>query len=412
MATTKASYDPVKTVEGMFNGSVTRIAYAVKDPLNYAQSTKAVLAETTKKFQDALDDCEIQILDAKWYLEHQLALNKARREAKAREDSAASAKRKHNATEEARDKPQVNSKDNAPKRVRTAPQPEDPTQTQTQTSTQTKPSTSTSPVTKPNPKTTPKAAQKAPPKQQVPPKPQEKMPAPVSEPKAPQPLSNPAPKVQERPFDHIQIPQATLSQNMPDEFPKLTPQDTPAEGHEDFNFESMFGEPPDNVATGNNDMSFDLGLTDNFDPTAGIPTQDSSLTSLLPGLESYANQAGDDSNFNLGGTNFGMNMNMNMGMGMGMGMDASGPGPGSGSGGGGLVVGDNSLPNPDNTQQMTTNANANAFDLPDLGGPNEFDEFLNANDINFDATMGMNDDGTMDMRNMDTVDMDFDSMFA
>src|ERR1700712_4460780 len=94
MATSRPPYDPVKTVEAMFMGSVARIAYVMKDPVNYAPATRAVLAETAKKFQDALDDCEIQILDAKWYLEHQLALNKARREAKAREDTAASTKRK------------------------------------------------------------------------------------------------------------------------------------------------------------------------------------------------------------------------------------------------------------------------------------------------------------------------------
>ena len=73
-------YDPVTSIEGMFNGCITRIAQAIKNPVDFGPSTKGVLLECSKRFQDALDDCEVQILEAKFYLEHQLALNKARRE--------------------------------------------------------------------------------------------------------------------------------------------------------------------------------------------------------------------------------------------------------------------------------------------------------------------------------------------
>ena len=55
------------------------------------------------------------------------------------------------------------------------------------------------------------------------------------------------------------------------------------------------------------------------------------------------------------------------------------------------------------------------FSLPALG-PNEFDDFLN--DMSFDETINLNNDGMMNMENMesmenvDNMDLDFDSMFG
>ncbi|KEF53441.1 uncharacterized protein A1O9_10416 [Exophiala aquamarina CBS 119918] len=400
MSSAKPAYDPVKTVEGMFNGSVTRIAYVLKDPLNYAQSTKAVLAETAKKFQDALDDCEIQILDVKWYLERQLTLNKERREAKAREDSAAavSAKRKLDDIKDAKGKAQDTSQDHAPKRVKTA-EPEEPVQSKPQP-----PSTTAAPVA---PNGTPKQPAKPLDKPTTTGKPADKF-HPQSQSSAPTPAANrkpsvstetkahpstapPKPKAQHKPPEPIQVPPpATISTSKPltthsftlDDYPRATPQDTPAGGNEDFNFVSMFGEPSgtDMMDGTNGDMNFDMNIGNEFDidPTAAAAAQDSSLTSLLPGLESYAHQTSDDNSFNLAGIN----------------MDGT-------DGAGALDFNANPQQPP---QPAAPGVNVNDFGLPTLG-PNEFDDFLNSNDMSFDA----GDDNMMNMESMES--MDFDSMF-
>lgn len=94
MAPSTVSYDPIVSVEGMFKGSLTRLGYFFKDPKLYGGATLAVLRETAKRYDDALDDCLIQILDAKWLLEHQLAQNQARRAQEAAGPEAESKKRK------------------------------------------------------------------------------------------------------------------------------------------------------------------------------------------------------------------------------------------------------------------------------------------------------------------------------
>jgi len=413
MSTTKPAYDPVKTVEGMFNGSVTRIAYVLKDPLNYAQSTKAVLAETAKKFQDALDDCEIQILDVKWYLERQLALNKERREAKAREDSAAavSAKRKLDDIKDAKDKAQ----DHAPKRVKTA-EPEEPIQPKQLPPSNTpapvapvapngtpkqpakpleKPTVNTTPISKPADKPRTQSQPSAPPA--VPTsanrKPSISTEAKAQPPTAPSAPARPEAQPTKKPPEPIHVPPpSTIPTSEPlttqsltlDDYPRATPQDTPAAGNEDFNFVSMFGEPSGNdmMDGANGDMNFDMNMGNEFDidPTAAAAAQDSSLTSLLPGLESYANQTNDDNSFNLGGIN----------------MDGTDPAG---------TLDFNADPQ-QQSQPAAPGVSVNDFGLPTLG-PNEFDDFLNSNDMNFDAV----DDGMMNMVNMESMDMDFDSMF-
>ncbi|EXJ84276.1 hypothetical protein A1O3_04943 [Capronia epimyces CBS 606.96] len=372
MAAPKPPYDPVKTVEGMFNGSVTRIAYAMKDPLNYAQSTKAVLAETAKKFQDALDDCEIQILEAKWYLEHQLALNKARREAKAREDSAAHAKRKHEEIKDEQEKTVESERENAPKRVKTA-EPEESVQTQRPPQPPLQPQPPVALANATNSTNTSKAVPKTGEKPRV---------SVTTDVKTSQPTPAPPSKPQAKLARPTQIPESTVAPITAEEHPKMTPQDMSAGGNEDFNFVSMFGEASgDNLDGAGNGMNFDLNLGNGFDAEAAahnLNVHDSSLNSLLPGLESYANQAGDDNSFNMGGN---VDMSTGGGADMGAGMTTD-----------------------NNVQQQI---NINDFSLPSLG-PNEFDDLLNSNDMNFDGSLDLNDDGMMNMENMD---MDFDSMF-
>ena len=392
MSTVKPPYDPVKTVEAMFMGSFARIAYDMKDPVNFAPATKAVLAETAKKFQDALDDCEIQILDAKWYLERQLALNKARREAKAREDSAASAKRKREEVTDRHDKAQTAEGESASKRVKTQ-EPEEPVEPQSKP--QQKPQ-QTSPNQKPAPQPQPVVAPNKPPAQAAPNakdkpvtvKPPDKPKVAVTKDiKAPQPTAPVPAKKQEKtkPSEPVHAPERTMTQTTTDEFPKPTPQDTPADGNEAFNFESMFGEPSADMMDGaGNDMNFDL---EDLGGDSYGNMQDNSLNSLLPGLESYANSAGDDTTYNM----LGAPMN-----GMPTGADA-------------LVTSNQ----PDPTQQPQQAANVSDFSLPQLG-PNEFDDFLNANDMNFDDPINLDGDGMMNMEGMENVDMnmDFDSMFS
>lgn len=78
----KIPYDPIVSVEGMYKGSVrpnislawkditliiprwqlTRLGYFFKDPKRYGDATLAVLRETAKRYDDALDDCLIQIV--------------------------------------------------------------------------------------------------------------------------------------------------------------------------------------------------------------------------------------------------------------------------------------------------------------------------------------------------------------
>ncbi|KIW21167.1 hypothetical protein PV08_01747 [Exophiala spinifera] len=387
MAVTKPAYDPLRIVEGMFNGSVTRIAYAMKDPVNYAQSTRAVLVETAKKFQDALDDCEVQILDAKWYLENKLAQNRARREAKAKEDSAATAKRKRDEVEGAQEKTQEAEQETASKRVKTA-EPDTSVQTQPQPPPPPKPKDSPPKPSKApaKPQTSPKIAKKT-----APAKPAEKQVAPTKpDNKKSQSPSIPAvkapAKMPEKPFEN---PPPPVSEPKPtplnfDDFAKATPQDMSAGGNEDFNFTSMFGEPSTDMMTGSgNDMNFDMNnLGDGFDASV---SQDTSLNSLLPGLESYANQAGDDT-FNMPPTDNNVSSSGNAPA------DASQPAP----------------------------LNPNDFSLPALG-PNEFDELLNSSDMNFDDAVNFDSTGMMNMDNMDSMDnmesmenmdLDFDSMFA
>jgi len=113
------------------------------------------------------------------------------------------------------------------------------------------------------------------------------------------------------------------------------------------------------------------------------------LNSLLPGLESYANQAGDDNSFNMG---------MPMPMPMPMPTNTSNNNMITGAVGSDAAV---AMGTNDNTLQDVD------FSLPALG-PNEFDELLNSSDMNFDSNVDYNDDA---MGNMENMDLDFDSMF-
>lgn len=244
-------YDPMKTVDGMFKGSVLRMAYAFKDPKQYGESTKIIISECTKKYQDALDDCEIQILDAKWYLEKKLAENKAKREEKAREASAATAKRKH---EEAAGKDQEMSVESPPKRIKA----------DEQSSPRSSAAVSNLSSTKDQEKT-PASNQNTPSQQPQPAKP---IPQPTkaqtvsnkeeSKPSTPQPSNSQSQKPDQPAQTKAEPDSVPVSM---DEFPRQTPTVTPAITNDEFTFESMFTDAlGDDSANGGDDMN--IGLDD------------------------------------------------------------------------------------------------------------------------------------------------------
>jgi hypothetical protein len=346
-------YDPIVSIEGMYHGSVTRIAYALKDPGNFGQSTKGIIQECSKQFHDALDDCEVQILDAKWYLEHQLQLRKEQRAAKAREERAASAKRKHDQVQADAEKDKEAKRQKIESPPEAQPEPEKPvTIEQPPAPEPTKPAT-------PEKQATPPRPIKQDEKEKKPPTPPKQDPTPEKPPETDDLFGSGRPTPSADP--------GTVGGTL--------------DGNDDFisgNFESMFGEPTGEEGNINieSDFAFDQPIgEDAFANNADNATLDQNmqsgegpdLDSLLPGLGSYANQD---------------------------------PAAGNGQG-----------LNTSNDLGAQANApNSNDFDLPTLGGPNEFDAFLDAN--NFDG-MDLGNDPNMDgdINNMD-VPLDFDSMFS
>jgi hypothetical protein len=152
--------------------------------------------------------------------------------------------------------------------------------------------------------------------------------------------------------------------------PKTSGPATSIDENQDFNFDSMFDDPNDGGDGNNADLGFDMDLsTDPFanvisdQNNSGQPDKSASLDSLLPGLENYANQTGDDMMMNFNSFNAGAT-----------GMD----GP--------------------------AGASSNNFDLPDLGD-STFDDLLN--DDSLGRGMGgmgddmLNDDSMLNLGEFD-----------
>lgn len=289
MATGKL-YDPVVSIEGMYHGSVTRIAYALKDPSNFGQSTRGIIQECSKQYQDALDDCEIQILDAKWYLEHQLRLRKQEREAKSREEQAASAKRKHSEVEEADDKQQE------AKRVKVDEAAKDDSNSNALPSTEKKASLRT---------------------------PSPKQPTNTAKPKTPSPQQAKPPKPATPPAKPPETLEDLQTSTRPTPTGEADTAPATADPDDPFNFTSMFGDPTDGepgMLNPSGDLDFDLGLSmDNDTFATDANTQDpqqnvdsSDLNALLPELDSYAGQ--DTNNQQLPDLNAGASAAMDFGL--------------------------------------------------------------------------------------------------
>lgn len=339
-------YDPIKAVEGMFNGSVTRIAQVLGNPKLYGDSTPYVLGECAKRYQDALDDCEISILDMKWYLEQKLRENKERREAaKAQETGTPSVKRKLDALEE----------------------PSEPQQQETPTK-KTKPNDETAPilaeipehssplieevkqedVIKKAPKPSPSPQPQAVPESEEPSK-EEAKPPDEKKPK-PEPESHHSEALKQEPQPRTSA----------DDYLQQQPDATPAMTNDENNFfESMFGDPTEdgmneannddmNLDFMNSDFGQDMNMNTNTTATSTQQPQHSqsqsqpqsqsqsqlqpqlqsqpqpqsrpqtqnqqeptttqpSFSSMLPGLEQYANSTLADDAANPNNPTFGSN---------------------------------------------------------------------------------------------------------
>ena len=363
----QAPYDPVKSVVGMWNGTITRLGYFFKDPANYGEPTKAVLISTSRRYQDALDDCEIQILEAKWYLEHQLKLNKERREAaQAEKEDSTSAKRKLAEFEEAQKNHEesIAPQEQPAKRRRVSEEGQiEPTQENAKQQ----------PSQQEDVRTESPAAERKEDIKDQKNEPAEKSaeiqagtkPAQPEQPKEP-PAKPPPPAPVNTSMPTGSRPSTSYGGRGP---PSQSGQNTPATAAEEFNFESMFADPSgDPNDTGG--LSFDnIDLSDagqmgennmdtgSFNNPNAFNLGDTSLNNLLPGLESYAKQSG-----------------------------------GQGNGDGGFDPGNAGSAN-------------NEFALPDLGTSN-FDDFLN--DDTFGAGGG-GDDFLKDseMMNLDDLDASF-----
>ena len=154
------------------------------------------------------------------------------------------------------------------------------------------------------------------------------------------------------------------------EDPKTSGPATSVDENQTFNFDSMFDDPNDGGDGENADLGFDMDLgadpfgnVINDSNNSGQVDKSASLDSLLPGLENYANQTGDE-----------MMMNFDSAGAGGTGLD----GP----------AGDSS----------------NLFDLPDLGD-STFDDLLN--DESLGGNLGgagddmLNDDSLMNLGELD-----------
>lgn len=271
--------DPCTSVVGMFRGSIIRLGCVFEDSAGYGQTTKAVLSETTKRYHDALDDCEIQILDAKWFLERQLALNKIRREAKAQQD-ALTAKRK---LEQMKSEEKVNemrdSEAGPAKRMKLdgnnqAARKDEEAQLPVHLD---KKDSLKLPAVQPS-GSKPNLAKSS--NSPAAPSASEAADAPSAKPSVAQPKKRPD-----------QSPAANeLSETVP--AVELTPR-SPDAGTDDFNFESMFGDPAaDSSGVAGSDLDFDLGLdTTEFDTDVQQANR-SSLHTLPAGLDSYTSGEG------------------------------------------------------------------------------------------------------------------------
>lgn len=307
----------------MYNGLLTRTGYLLRDPKNYGEPSPYIFAELQKRFHDALDDCEIRLLDVKWYLEQQLKENKARREQKVVSDiraatESSATKRKRDPDDDVNERAQVETPTKRQKPVQE--HIASPTNTRAQ-------DVKSEPVqidveTQPENEDRPPESSKQQPD--------------IVQPQADPEMSKPepeAPPSEEQIHDSLAAPDPSLIP--PDQDLSIddmmqgeqgSTQQTPADG--DIFFESVFGAPADDDAQMNNDeMALDF-MNDNFatDVVPDLSNTDDPIQnqvnvqsqqdqpSFLDGLEQYANQTDDmmvAQDFSLADSQYQDNTNLN-----------------------------------------------------------------------------------------------------
>jgi hypothetical protein len=322
-----------------------------------------------------LDDCEIQIvsslqstiptsltkitkLEAKWYLEHQLAINRARRAQKASENAHAVNKRKLDLVTDEQNGDTEKMEENPAKRIKVQDTKESNGLVAEGTATRTEGSEAAAidATRNPNVNNGPPAQSTGAANENVEETDRPNQAAESSLPTATAPKKPPG----------VNTANGTnpISTDFASEEPKTSGPATSIDENQGFNFNSMFDDANEGGDGNNADLDFDMDLgTDAFSNVIngqnnrGQADKSASLDSLLPGLENYANQTGDEMmNFNSSNTG-----------------GAAGP-------------------------------SANEFDLPDLGG-STFDDFLNDN--SFGGDMGgtgddmLNDDSMMNLGEFD-----------
>jgi hypothetical protein len=323
-----------------------------------------------------LDDCEIQIvsslqstiltsltkitqLEAKWYLEHQLAINRARRAQKASENAHAANKRKLDLVTDEQNGDAGKMEENPAKRIKVQDTKESNGLVAEGTATRVEDAEAAAIDATQNPN-----VNNEPPSQST-----EAAKETVEETDRPNQAaerSQPTAAAPKKPPD-LNTTNGTnpISTDFASqEEPKTSGPATSIDENQGFNFDSMFDDANEGGDGNNADLDFDMELgTDAFSnvingQNKGQADKSTSLDSLLPGLETYPNQTGDEMMVNFNSSNDG----------------AGGP-------------------------------STNEFDLPDLGD-STFDDLLNDN--SFGGDMGgtgddmLNDDSMMDLGEFDS----------
>jgi hypothetical protein len=301
---------------------------------------------------------KITKLEAKWYLEHQLAINRARRAQKASENAHAANKRKLDLVTDEQNGDAEKMEENPAKRIKVQDTKESNGLVAEGTATRVEDAEAAAIDATQNPNVN------------------NKPPAQSTE------AANETVEETDRPNQAAESsqPTATAPKKPPDlnttngtnpistdfasqEEPKTSGPATSIDENQGFNFDSMFDDANEGGDGNNADLDFDMELgTDAFSnvingQNKGQADKSTSLDSLLPGLETYPNQTGDEMMMNFNSSNDG----------------AAGP-------------------------------STNEFDLPDLGD-STFDDLLNDN--SFGGDMGgtgddmLNDDSMMDLGEFD-----------
>lgn len=303
-------------------------------------------------------------LDQKWYLEWLLAMNRARREQKASESTSTTAKRKLDSMIDAVEGVADETRENPAKRVKVDTKTDSaaaapvPMELPLEYATTAIENATGKPTAKEGPSSESKSID-----QEV-----EKG---TSDQLDPEEQTIPLVVTPEKPIEgaHVHDTKPAAIDFTSQDGPKTSGPVSSTGENQDFNFDSMFDDPGDAADPNAGAMSFDMDVgTDPFanamsDPNnMGQGNRPTSMDSLLPGLEMYANQTSDDPM---------MNFNSNGGMdGMG------------GMGG----------------------ASTNIFDLPDLGD-STFDDLLDDDGMGGGLGNGsgdmLNDDSMMNMGELD-----------